>query len=142
MLPLCWCNSEFFLWTDKNFEVPISVGTFSFLAPSIRSELFYTDIEGRCADSGEQPGAARSVRAFVNACVFKESQPVAAGWGFLLTKETEIMTVETQVGETLVRSRLISLWHHIWPAAGLGVAVIATVAWSGFLGYQLFRLTF
>ena len=67
---------------------------------------------------------------------------MAAGWGFLLTKKTEIMTVETQVGETLVRSGLISLWHHIWPAAGLGVAVIATVAWSGFLGYQLFRLTF
>jgi hypothetical protein len=77
------------------------------------------------------------------ACVFKESQPVAAGWGFLLTKETEIMTVETQVRrESLVRSRLISLLHHIWPAAGLGVAVYATVAWSGFLGYQLFRLTF
>ena len=74
--------------------------------------------------------------------MFGESQPVAAGWGFLLTKETDIMTVETQVGETLVRSRLISLLHHIWPAAGLGVAVIATVAWSGFLGYQLFRLTF
>ena len=83
-----------------------------------------------------------SVRAVVYACVFKESQPVAAGWGFLLTKETEIMTGETQVGESLVRSRLISLLHHIWPVAGLGVAVIATVAWSGFLGYQLFRLTF
>ena len=67
---------------------------------------------------------------------------MAAGWDFLLTKETEIMTVETQVGESLVRSRLLSLWHHIWPAAGLGVAVIATVAWSGFLGYELFQLTF
>ena len=30
----------------KNFEVPISVGTFSFLAPSIRSELFYTVCRG------------------------------------------------------------------------------------------------
>ena len=56
---------------------------------------------------------------------------MAAGWGFLLTKETEIMTVETQVRrESLVRSRLISLLHHIWPAAGLGVAVIA----SGLVG--------
>jgi hypothetical protein len=52
------------------------------------------------------------------------------------------MTVETQVVVTLARSRLLSLLHHLWPAAGLGVAVIATVAWSGFLGYELFRLTF
>jgi hypothetical protein len=35
-----------------------------------------------------------------------------------------------------------SLFHRIWPVAGVGVAVIATVAWSGFLGYELFRLVF
>jgi hypothetical protein len=60
-----------------------------------------------------------------------------------ITKETEIMTVETQVVVSPVRFRLLSLLHHIWPAAGLGVvAVIATVAWSGFLRYEFFRLTF
>ncbi len=36
----------------------------------------------------------------------------------------------------------ISLLHRIWPVAGLGIAVTATVAWSGFLGYALFRLAF
>jgi hypothetical protein len=35
-------------------------------------------------------------------------------------------------------SHPISLFHRIWPVAGAGVAVIATVAWSGFLGYELF----
>jgi hypothetical protein len=37
---------------------------------------------------------------------------------------------------------LISLFHHIWPVAALGFAVIVTAAWSGFLGYELFRLVF
>ena len=81
---------------------------------------------------------------------------MAAGWGFLssyidscrstmriatarnpsrilaITKETEIMTVETQgvVPRSLDPVYFRSL-HHIWPAAGLWVvAVIATVAWS------------
>jgi hypothetical protein len=36
----------------------------------------------------------------------------------------------------------VTLFHRIWPAAGLGIGVIATVAWSGFLGYELFRLVF
>jgi hypothetical protein len=66
VIPLCWRNSKFFLWTDNNFEVPISVGTFSFLAPSIRSELFYTDIEGRAltvVGSRAQPEAPLYMRA-------------------------------------------------------------------------------
>ena len=36
----------------------------------------------------------------------------------------------------------ILLFHRIWPVAGLGFAVIATAAWSGFVGYELFRLVF
>jgi hypothetical protein len=36
----------------------------------------------------------------------------------------------------------ISLFHRIWPVAGLGIAATATVAWSSFLGYALFRLAF
>ena len=36
----------------------------------------------------------------------------------------------------------ISLLHRIWPVLGLGIAVITTVVWSGFLGYELFRLVF
>jgi hypothetical protein len=36
----------------------------------------------------------------------------------------------------------ISLFHRIWPVAGLGFAVIAIAAWSGFVGYELFRLVF
>jgi hypothetical protein len=36
----------------------------------------------------------------------------------------------------------ISLFHRVWPVAGLGFAGIATAAWSGFLGYELFQLVF
>lgn len=36
----------------------------------------------------------------------------------------------------------ISLFHRIWLVAGLSIAVTATVAWSSFLGYALFRLAF
>jgi hypothetical protein len=52
------------------------------------------------------------------------------------------MTVETRAIVLVAPSvsHPISLFHHIWPVAGLGVAVIATVAWTGFLGYELFRL--
>jgi len=38
--------------------------------------------------------------------------------------------------------RPIALLHHIWPLAGLGVAMIVTAAWTGFLGYELFQLVF
>jgi hypothetical protein len=36
----------------------------------------------------------------------------------------------------------MSLFHHIWPVAELGVALIVTAAWTGFLGYELFQLVF
>jgi hypothetical protein len=39
-------------------------------------------------------------------------------------------------------SNPISLLHRIWPMPGLGIAVTATVAWSGSFGYVLFRLAF
>ncbi len=54
------------------------------------------------------------------------------------------MTVETQVVAPPLPPlpHPISLFHRIWPVAGLGIGVIATVAWSGFLGYELFRLVF
>jgi hypothetical protein len=34
----------------------------------------------------------------------------------------------------------ISLFHRIWPVAGLVAAVVVNVAWMGFLGYGLFKL--
>ena len=54
------------------------------------------------------------------------------------------MTVETRAIALVApaTSHPISLFHRIWPVAGLGFAVIATAAWSGFLGYELFRLVF
>jgi hypothetical protein len=54
------------------------------------------------------------------------------------------MTVETRAIALAVPSlsHSNSFFHRIWPPAGLGVAVSATVAWSGFLGYELFRLVF
>jgi hypothetical protein len=54
------------------------------------------------------------------------------------------MTVETDVIAPLLSpsSVPIALFQRIWPAAGLSIAVIATVVWSGFLAYMLFRLVF
>jgi hypothetical protein len=34
----------------------------------------------------------------------------------------------------------ISLFHRIWPLAGLVAAIIVNLAWVGFLGYGLFKL--
>ena len=34
----------------------------------------------------------------------------------------------------------ISLFHRIWPVAGLAATVIVNVAWMGFLGYGFFKL--
>ena len=48
------------------------------------------------------------------------------------------MTVETRAIMPSVPS--MSLFHHIWPVAGLGGALIVTAAWTGFLGYELFQL--
>jgi hypothetical protein len=61
-----------------------------------------------------------------------------------LEKEVRFMTAETQAVALTAPplSHPISLFHRIWPAAGLGIAVIVTAAWSGFLGYELFRLVF
>ena len=50
----------------------------------------------------------------------------------------------SQVAVSPVRSLLhpISLFHRIWPAAGLGAGLIVTAAWIAFLVYELFRLAF
>ena len=50
------------------------------------------------------------------------------------------MTVKTRAIMPSVPS--MSLFHHIWPVAELGVALIVTAAWTGFLGYELFQLVF
>jgi hypothetical protein len=34
----------------------------------------------------------------------------------------------------------ISLFHRIWPVAGLATAMIVNLAWMGFLGYGFFKL--
>jgi hypothetical protein len=54
------------------------------------------------------------------------------------------MTAETQAVALTAPplAHPISLFHRIWPAAGLGIAVLVTAAWSGFLGYELLRLVF
>jgi hypothetical protein len=54
------------------------------------------------------------------------------------------MTIETRAVALAAPSlsHPITLFHRIWPVAGLGIAVIATVTWSGCLGYELFRLVF
>jgi hypothetical protein len=35
--------------------------------------------------------------------------------------------------------KLISLFHRIWPVAGLATAATINMAWVGFLGYGLFK---
>jgi hypothetical protein len=52
------------------------------------------------------------------------------------------MSVEAQAAVSPAQSDLNSLFHRIWLLAGLGVGLIATLAWSGLLGYGLFRLVF
>jgi hypothetical protein len=37
-------------------------------------------------------------------------------------------------------SEPISLFHRIWPVAGLVAAFVVNVAWMGFLGYGFFKL--
>jgi hypothetical protein len=34
----------------------------------------------------------------------------------------------------------ISRFHRIWPLAGLAAAMMANLAWMGFLGYGFFKL--
>jgi hypothetical protein len=36
--------------------------------------------------------------------------------------------------------RPISLFHRLWPVAGLAAAIIVNLAWMGFLGYGFFKL--
>jgi hypothetical protein len=52
------------------------------------------------------------------------------------------MRVEIQAAVSPAQSLQISLFHRIWLLAGMAIGLIATVAWSGFLGYGLFRLVF
>ena len=52
------------------------------------------------------------------------------------------MSVEAQAAVSPAQSGEISLFYRIWLLVGLGFGLIATVAWSGFLGYGLFRLVF
>jgi hypothetical protein len=37
-------------------------------------------------------------------------------------------------------ARPVSLFHRIWPVAGLAIAVGVNLAWMGFLGYGFFKL--
>ena len=48
--------------------------------------------------------------------------------------------VLTPVSAPLVPSGRLVAWASIWPVAGLGFAVIANVAWVGFLGFEFFKL--
>jgi len=42
-------------------------------------------------------------------------------------------------GEFVVFENL-SLWHRLWPIAGLAAAVLVTAAWIGALGYAVVQL--
>ena len=48
------------------------------------------------------------------------------------------MTTIEQVG--ILRNVPIGLWHRIWPLAGLAIAVVANLAWIGFLAYAAYDL--
>ena len=68
----------------------------------------------------------------------------ALEYGSRIKKGVSVMSFEAELIASPVPSlpRQISLFRRIWPVAGLGFAVIATAAWSGFVGYELFRLVF
>jgi len=48
------------------------------------------------------------------------------------------MTTNDQA--TFMRNVQLGLWRQIWPAAGLAVAVVANLAWIGFLAYAAYDL--
>ena len=56
------------------------------------------------------------------------------------------MIAKTQVveGPTLPLTsdplQSISVFHRVWPVAGLTAAIIVNLAWVGFLGYGFFKL--
>jgi hypothetical protein len=50
------------------------------------------------------------------------------------------MSVKAQAAVSPAQS--YPIFHRIWLLAGMAIGLIATVAWSGFLGYGLFRLAF
>jgi hypothetical protein len=52
------------------------------------------------------------------------------------------MSVEAQATVSPAQSDLNSLFHHIWLLAGMAIGLSATLAWSSFVGYGLFRLVF
>jgi hypothetical protein len=52
------------------------------------------------------------------------------------------MSVKAQAAVSPAQTHPNSLFHRIWLSAGMAIGLIATVAWSGFLGYGLFRLVF
>jgi hypothetical protein len=41
---------------------------------------------------------------------------------------------------TFGRNIQLGLWRQVWPAAGLAVAVVANLAWIGFLVYAAYNL--
>jgi hypothetical protein len=36
----------------------------------------------------------------------------------------------------------ISLFHRVWPVTAIGAGLIASVVWTAFIAYGLFRLAF
>ena len=50
----------------------------------------------------------------------------------------------SQATVSQVRSLLhpISPFHRVWPVTALGAGLIASVAWTAFVAYGLFRLAF
>ncbi len=39
-----------------------------------------------------------------------------------------------------MRNVPLGLWHQVWPPAGLAIAVVANLAWIGFLAYAAYDL--
>ena len=39
-----------------------------------------------------------------------------------------------------ITQQSISVFHRVWPVAGLTAAMIVNLAWLGFLGYGFFKL--
>jgi hypothetical protein len=55
------------------------------------------------------------------------------------------MNIEAQAVATSVQPStgdLISLFHRVWPPAGIVFGLIITVVWMGFLGYGFLELAF
>jgi hypothetical protein len=52
------------------------------------------------------------------------------------------MSIEDTAAQAPPVISALSLFHRVWPPAGIAAALIATMAWTSLLGYVLLKFVF